>query len=122
LANSPALAQQITAIASRYQLFECVECALAIREFLIRQNYSGKQVSLFTGTTEKPFCNIYHDGLGQNISLNGRHEAIAVEIEGQERVFDNIHPQGISRLNWINNFYSPIQDLGQDFRVTEAEF
>jgi hypothetical protein len=120
--NRPSLAQQITAIASRFQLFECVECASTIRQFLIRQNRSGKQISLFTGTTEKPFCNIYHDGLGQNISLNGRHEAIAVEVEGQELVFDNIHLQGISRLDWISSFYSPIQDLGQDFQVTETEF
>jgi hypothetical protein len=114
--------RQITAIASRFQLFECVECASAIRQFLIRQNLPGKQISLFTGTTEKPFCNIYHDRLGQNISLNGRHEAISVEVEGQELVFDNIHPQGISRVNWINNFYSPIQDLGQNFQVAETEF
>jgi Papain fold toxin 2 len=99
-----------------------MECASAIRQFLIRQNLPGKQISLFTGTTEKPFCNIYHDGLGQNISLNGRHEAIAIEVDGQELVFDNVHPQGISRVNWMDSFYSPIQDLGQDFQVTATNF
>ncbi|WP_242064998.1 papain fold toxin domain-containing protein [Nostoc sp. FACHB-133] len=29
-----------------------------MRQFLIDQNISGKQVSLFTGSTEDPFCNI----------------------------------------------------------------
>ncbi|MGG6269074.1 hypothetical protein ACQ4M3_32900 [Leptolyngbya sp. AN03gr2] len=33
---------------------------------------------LFTGNTQKPFCNIYCDRLNQNISINGRHTAIAV--------------------------------------------
>jgi hypothetical protein len=73
-------------------IFECVECAASIRYFLVQQNLSGRQISLSTGTTERPFCHIYHDGLGRNISLNGRHEAIAVTIEGQELVFDNVHP------------------------------
>jgi hypothetical protein len=62
--------------------------SIALRQFLIDQNISGKQVSLFTGSTEDPFCNIYHERLRQNISINGRHEAIAVEIDGQELIFD----------------------------------
>lgn len=87
------------AIAEQFQIFESVSCAVALREFLIAYNIPGKQVSLFTGSTEDPFCNIYHERLQQNISINGRHEAIAVEIDGQELMFDNIHPEGISRVN-----------------------
>lgn len=116
------LHQQITAIANRFHLFECVECAAAIKQFLMRQNISGKSISLFTGNTKEPFCNIYHDGLQENISTNGRHQAIAVKIDGQELIFDNIHPEGISRVNWIKNLYCPIQDLGADFQITETEF
>ncbi|WP_445636670.1 papain fold toxin domain-containing protein [Nostoc sp. DSM 114161] len=67
------------------------------------QNISGKQISLFTGSTEDPFCNIYHERLQQNISINGRHEAIAVEIDAEELIFDNIHPEGIPKVDWINN-------------------
>jgi hypothetical protein len=84
----------------------------------IPHNISGKQVSLFTGSTEDPFCNIYHERLRQNISINGRHEAIAVEIDAQELIFDNIHPEGISRVDWINNLYCPAQDLGGNFQIT----
>ena len=43
-------------------------------------------------------------------------------IDGQEYVFDNIHTQGISRVEWVKSFYSPIQDLGQDFKITETHF
>jgi Papain fold toxin 2 len=116
------LHQQITAIASRFHLFECVECAAAIQQFLITQNISGKSIRLFTGNTREPFCNIYHERLQENISTNGRHEAIAVEINGQELIFDNIHHHGISRVDWMNSFYCPIQDLGAIFQITETEF
>ena len=113
---------QLSAIAEQFQIFECVPCALALRQFLIDQNVSGKRVSLFTGSTEDPFCNIYHEYLQQNISINGRHEAIAAEVNGQELIFDNIHPEGVSRVDWNGNLYCPIQDLGGSFQITETEF
>jgi len=116
------LRQQITAIANRFHLFECIECAAAIQQFLMMQNIPGKSISLFTGSTKEPFCNIYHDRLQENISTNGRHQAIVVEIDGQELIFDNIHPTGISRVDWIKNLYCPIQDLGANFQIIETEF
>ncbi|MEH2241796.1 papain fold toxin domain-containing protein [Nostoc sp.] len=65
---------------------------------------------------------IYRERLRQNISINGRHEAIAVEIDGQKLIFDNIHPEGISRVDWINNLYCPAQDLGGNFQITKTDF
>jgi ubiquitin C-terminal hydrolase len=114
--------RQITVIADNFPIFSCFDCAVAIRNFLVKHKIPGKQILLSTGSTQKPFCNIYCDRLGQNISINGKHTAIAVSIDGQERIFDNIHPQGVSRVEWINSFYSPIQDLGQDFHIVETEF
>ncbi len=120
--NDSELRPSITAIASCFRLFECVECANAIRQLLIVKNIPGKSICLSTGSTKEPFCNIYHERLQENISTNGRHEAIAVQINEQELIFDNIHPVGISRVDWINNLYSPIQDFGGDFEITETEF
>jgi len=114
--------QEITTIAEGFPIFSCFDCAEAIRRFLIQCQISGKQIFLSTGSTQKPFCNIYCDRLQQNISINGRHTAIGVVINGEELIFDNIHPQGISRVKWMDSFYSPIQDLGQDFQVTETDF
>ncbi|MEH2307907.1 papain fold toxin domain-containing protein [Nostoc sp.] len=54
--------------------------------------------------------------------MNGLHEAIAVDVDGQELIFDNIHPEGISRVNWINNLYCPALDLGGNFQITETDF
>lgn len=116
------LRQQITAIAKQFPLFECVECASAIQNFLSTRNISGKRLILSTGTTKEPFCHIYHDHLHQNIAQNGRHEAIAIIINQQELIFDKIHPEGISRVNRISSLYSPIQDVGGDFQITEIAF
>lgn len=116
------LPEELCEIAQTFQIYECVLCAEALRQFLEERNLSGKQISLFTGSTEDPFCNIYHEGLQKNISINGRHEAIAIMIGGQETVFDNIHPAGIPRAHWLKVLYCPIQDLGGEFEVTESTF
>jgi hypothetical protein len=120
--SNDSIYSQLSAIAKKFQIFECVACAIAMRQFLVAQNIAGKQISLYTGSTEDPFCNIYHENLQENISINGRHEAIAVEIDGEELMFDNIHPEGISRVDWINNLYCPVLDLGGNFQITETEF
>jgi Papain fold toxin 2 len=120
--SNPSIQQNLQSIAESFPIFTCFDCATAIRNFLIEQKIPGRQLLLLTGSTQKPFCNIYCDRLRQNISVNGRHTAIAVVIDGKERIFDNIHSQGISRVEWVSSFYSPIQDLGQDFQITETEF
>jgi hypothetical protein len=53
---------------------------------------------------------------------NRHYQAIAVEIDGQELNFNNIHPAGIPKVDWIKNLYCPIQDLGADFQITATEF
>jgi hypothetical protein len=114
--------EQIAEIASRFQLFQCVECARAIKEFLISKRISGKQLKLFTGSAENPYGNIFHEVLKQNIATNGRHEGIAVRIDGEELVFDNIHHDGVSRELWLGNLYCCAQDIGEDFQIIEIDF
>ena len=116
------LQQEITTIAQTFPVFSCFDCAETIRNFLMSRNIPGRQIFLSTGTTQKPFCNIYCDRLQRNISINGKHTAIVLTINQQELIFDNIHAQGISRIEWTDSFYSPIQDLGQNFQITEIEF
>ncbi|RUT07017.1 hypothetical protein DSM106972_022780 [Dulcicalothrix desertica PCC 7102] len=88
-------------------------CLIKLREI--------RQIKIYTGSQEEPFCNIYHE-IQENISTNGRHEAIAIYINGEEVIFDNIHPQGIARDDWLNNLYCPIMDVGGDFIITEINF
>lgn len=120
--NDFELRQQIEDIASQFKVFECVECAEAIKHFLIERNIKGKHIKLFTGSSEDPFSNIYHEVLKQNISVNGRHEAISVSINNGKLIFDNIHPQGVLFREWLNNFYFPERDIGVDFQIMETDF
>lgn len=116
------LRQQITQVASCFQIFECVACAQAIKEFLTQRGIPGKQVRLYTASAKGKYGNIYHDGLQRNIATNGRHEGIAIELEGEEIIFDNIHPERIPRKTWMSNLYCLALDLGGEFEVTEVKF
>jgi hypothetical protein len=113
---------QIEAIASQFGIFDCIPCARAIREFLEEQGIPGKQIQLDTGSQD-PLCGrIYDDSVGELIATTGHHEGIAIEVDGQELLFDNIHPQGLRRAIWIQNLYSPCLDEGRFFQITEIEF
>ncbi len=116
------LRQQITKVASRFNLFECDTCAQAVEAFLSQRRVKGKRVKLYTGEVKGKYGNIYHDKLQRNIATNGRHEGIAIEIGGQEIIFDNIHHEGIPRKLWMANLYCLAIDLGGEFEVTEIGF
>jgi Papain fold toxin 2 len=51
--------RQITDIADNFPIFSCFDCGAAIKNFLVKQRIPGKQILLSTGSTQKPFCNIY---------------------------------------------------------------
>ena len=114
--------QQITEISSQFKLFECVQCVQAIQAFLISRGIPGKRIRLYTGSSKGKYGNIYHDRLKRNISTNGRHEGVAVEFDGKELVFDNIHPEGIVKDDWLKNFYCLALDLDGDFEIEEIQF
>lgn len=91
-------------------------------DFLVEQGIQGKQIKLDTGSQDDRYGRIYDDSVGQLISTTGLHEGIEVEINGQKLVFDNLHPDGIIRSDWINNFYTPIIDEGGQFQIAEIDF
>jgi len=116
------LRQQIAQIASRFKLFECVQCSQAIQTLMIGLGVPGKRVKLYTGKAKGKYGNIYHDRLQRNISTNGKHEGVIFELNGQEFVFDNLDPAGILKEEWVSNFYCLALDLGDKFQIEEIEF
>lgn len=116
------LRQKVSEIASKYKLFECNDCALSIQNFLIQRGIYGKKIKIYTGSSKGKYGNIYHDDLRQNIATNGRHEGIAVQINGEELIFDNIHNEGIPKQEWLAKFYCLALELGGQFEITEIEF
>ncbi len=115
---------EIKAIVSKYENFKCVECAQAIKDYLISQGIEGKHIKLFTGSQIGRNSLIYDDSVpNEAISENGIHEAIVIILNGVEVVFDNHHPDGLPREEWMSNlqFHDRIfRNLL--FQVTESEF
>jgi copper chaperone CopZ len=118
---------QIRQIVNKYKNFECVECANEIKTYLKSQKIKGRHIRLDTGSVSDADSNIYDDNVvlehGEAISLNGKHEAILIEIDlelamangvigvenatvnqaGQVKVvFDNHRPNGMIQESWLN--------------------
>jgi hypothetical protein len=116
--------QQVKAIIDGYKKLECVECAQEIRDYLISQGVRGKRIKLYTGEAIGWNSNIYDDSVpGEAISVNGRHEAIAIILNNVEIVFDNHHPSGLPRDEWMANlqFHDKILN-NQQFESKEEKF
>jgi hypothetical protein len=84
----------------------------------------GKQIQLYTGDSVGRDSYIYDDSVGgEAISANGYHVGIAIERDGQAIVFDNHHPDGIAKEQWIANLLFPSRLYhGVSFQVTELSF
>jgi hypothetical protein len=100
-----------------------VECALAIKEFLISQGIPGKHIKLDLEFQDLPWSVIYDLRREQQIATNGHHEGIAIVINGEEMVFDNVEHDGVPKEEWLQNFTSPTVELGRgSFNLTEKDF
>ncbi len=81
-------------------------------------------VSLLTGSGIGRDSYIYDESVsGDVISINGRHQGIMIIIDGVEMIFDNHHPDGITRNQWLANllFYNKLYNR-QQFQITEEAF
>ncbi|MFM9266459.1 papain fold toxin domain-containing protein [Tychonema sp. BBK16] len=115
---------QIKAIVDRHENLKCVECAQAIQNYLISQGIYGKRIKLYTGFGRGRNSGIYDDSVPRDaISENGRHEGIALVINNIETIFDNHHPDGLTKEQWMTNlqFHGKIFN-GLRFIVTEEDF
>jgi hypothetical protein len=88
------------------------------------QGIRGKRIKLYTGFSIGRNSYIYDESVpGDAISLNGYHEAIVIIIDDQEIVFDNHHPEGITKNEWMSNLlFDGLLYQGQQFQITEDDF
>ncbi len=96
-------AQQVaSAIASRFDVFDCDACAREIAMAL------GKS-SLATFEVLRPADGSDVIGLlesAEQVSTNGLH--VGVAIAG--KVFDNLHPHGVPQAEWAQRFVSIVPE------------
>jgi hypothetical protein len=121
--NLDDIRQQIAKIASRYGVFQCIDCSQALKEFLIARNLNGKKIKLDLGRQDLPWAVIYDLRRQQQIATNGYHEGISITINREEIIFDNIDHSGVNRQEWLQNLTSPTLELGMgSFQIIEEEF
>jgi hypothetical protein len=122
-AVTPEVLQDISDIVSNHPNERCVECAAEIEAYLREKGIHGERIKLDAVKQVKEDDNIYDDSHPPKaapdyiISTNGHHEGIAIKINGEEKVFDNLRPDGVPRQQWMNNltYHSKIFG-GPDFR------
>jgi hypothetical protein len=98
---SPTSARDVAAKAAQgYQLFQCQECAEAIRDALVAAGHKGQVIEIRArGQTDFMVC-ISFDGGWMSITQNGRHLGVRVSDE----VFDNLHSNGMDHEAWLKDF------------------
>ncbi len=111
--------------ATGYTNLECIQCASAIKTYLIAQKIPGKLLKISTGA-DLDFRNsfLYDDSIpGDAISETGYHEGVSVIVDGVEIVFDNNHPTGVRKEQWLANFqFFGKVHLGQELIIIEESF
>lgn len=117
--------QDLTDIANSYPNLQCVQCALVIKNYLQLAGIKGKLIKINTkANLDYRNCFLYDDSIGGDaVSETGYNEGVIVAIDGVEIVFDNHHPEGIPKREWLANFqfFGKIH-LGQELVIIEENF
>jgi hypothetical protein len=101
---SPTDPESIAAQAARgFSLYQCVDCAAAVRAALLAAGYHGEVVELRSAGLWPFMVSMRYDGGQQSITLNGRHMGVRVN----DRVFDNLHPDGMPYSDWLADKDAP---------------
>ncbi|MGB3694158.1 MAG: papain fold toxin domain-containing protein, partial [Spirulinaceae cyanobacterium] len=101
--QAQAIIRTVSRVATRFKIGECDSCALAVKTELVRKGINGRHIRIETVSKSGFSGNIYSKKADDLISFNGYHEAIVVEINGVETVFDNISPEGIPKKQWLDD-------------------
>jgi hypothetical protein len=117
--------ENLAEIINNYSNLQCVQCALAIKNYLQLAGIKSKLIKINAqADLDYRNCFLYDDSIGGDaISETGYHEGVIIIIDGVEIVFDNHHPQGLPKREWLANFqfFGKIH-LGQALIITEEDF
>lgn len=103
--------QRLSTIAAQYEIFQCQECAEAMKRWLVAQKIEGVLIRL--RAYDGNFIISERTGGDVAISQNGFH--YGVEVRG--KIFDNLPMTGLAKQVWLNDF-----DCIGGFEVIETQF
>ncbi|EKU98364.1 hypothetical protein Lepto7375DRAFT_7647 [Leptolyngbya sp. PCC 7375] len=107
------LFEAISTISANYTVFQCVECAAAIKQWLKANNVSGIHLQIVAvGRIKFIVSQRWHDGI-DSIAQTGIHQG----IETYGKVFDNLGAEGLDRDQWVADF----DCASGEFEVIELE-
>ncbi len=97
--------QEVGKIVANFDLYKCDECATAVMQWLKENGISGRIITIQTAFGEDYIIStrLEKQGISDSITLNGIHYGVEV----QERIFDNISGEGLTREDWFNDFQCP---------------
>jgi Papain fold toxin 2 len=93
--------ESISQIVVNYPVLECERCAIALRSWLMDNNIEHKILRLRTKRLTESFMIGDRYGRQESITENGIHYGIEVF----DKVFDNLSAEGLSRSDWLSDFY-----------------
>jgi hypothetical protein len=106
--------QAIAEISAGYTVFQCVECARAIKTWLKRNDIQGVHLQLVAVGRVKFIVSHRWRQCGESIAQTGIHQGI--EVYG--KVFDNLSSEGLDRARWLADF----DCTSGEFEVIELEW
>jgi Papain fold toxin 2 len=104
--------REVGKIISRFELYQCYECARAVIQWLTDNGIEGKMIELRTRYRDEDYIISERLGSDESITINGKH--YGVEVRG--RVFDNLSSEGMTRDEWLSDFHCQ----SEEFVVTEV--
>ncbi|NEQ49270.1 MAG: hypothetical protein F6K11_03930 [Leptolyngbya sp. SIO3F4] len=105
--------EKIAAISANYTVFQCVECANAIKKWLKDNNIGGIHLQIVAvGRIKFIVSQRWNSGIS-SIAQTGIHQG----IETYGKVFDNLGAEGLNRDQWVDDF----DCASGEFEVIELE-
>jgi Papain fold toxin 2 len=103
--------REVGKIVSQFDLYQCYDCAMTVRQWLRDNGIEGRIIELKTFYRDEDY--IISDRLGgeESISMNSKHYGVKV----RELIFDNLSDQGLTELEWIEDFHC----LSDRFTISE---
>lgn len=108
--------REVSKIVSLFRLYQCDEAVQAVAQWLETKGLKGTVLRIQTKYDEEDYIlsqRLESQGITESITLNGQHYGI--EVQGL--VFDNLSATGLTRSDWLNDFYS----ISGEFIITELD-
>jgi hypothetical protein len=105
--------REIGKIVSKFVVYQCYECAVAVMQWLSDNGIEGRIVELKIFYRDEDYIISDRISGDRSISTNGKH--YGVKVRGL--IFDNISANGMIETDWIADFHYP----SDEFTIVEIE-